>query len=129
MEVINNNVTNSFTEYSDITKSFGVAIVNFIKEKCGTVPEIFKHSIHILLTNYEIFQQAREDVLRRGAIITEKDGSVKKNISYKILNDSQIFLNNLMAKWGCDLKSMKQLDSFSVNSETDLMTILEDLEN
>lgn len=118
----------NLNDYNDETKSFAKAIVSFLSEKMGQIPETFKFSLDILLTNYQVWSEARLDVLHRGALI-EVNGEVKKNPSYKILNDAQIFLNNQLKSWSLDLKSLKQLDSFSGSNQTDLMQILNDLEN
>lgn len=117
----------NLNEFSDETKSFAISIVNFLKDKLGNIPETFKYSLDILLTNYQIWYEARLDVLNRGALIEVK-GEKKKNPSYKILNDAQVFLNNQLKSWSLDLKSLKQLDSFSGNQSEDLMKILDNLE-
>lgn len=118
----------NLNDYSDETKSFAISIVNFLKDKLGQIPETFKYSLDILLTNYQVWSEARMDVLHRGALI-EVNGEVKKNPSYKILNDAQIFLNNQLKSWSLDLKSLKQLDSFTGNQNDDLMKILDNLED
>ena len=118
----------NLNDYNDETKSFAISIVNFLKDKLGNIPETFKYSLDILLTNYQVWSEARLDVLHRGALI-EVNGQLKKNPSYKILNDSQIFLNNQLKSWSLDLKSLKQLDSFTGNQNDDLMKILDNLED
>lgn len=118
----------NLNDYSDETKSFAISIVNFLKDKLGQIPETFKYSLDILLTNYQIWYEARLDVLNRGALIEVK-GEKKKNPSYKILNDAQVFLNNQLKSWSLDLKSLKQLDSFSGNQSEDLMKILDNLDD
>lgn len=114
--------------YNDETKSFAISIINFLKDKLGQIPETFNYSLDILLTNYQVWNDARMDVLKRGALIEEK-GQLKKNPSYKILNDAQVFLNNQLKSWSLDLKSLKQLDSFSGNQSEDLMKIIDGLED
>lgn len=128
INITSNYVTNSFADYSDLTKSFAQTILNYINDKFNGVPEMFKHSIHILLTNYEVFQQAREDVLRRGCLI-EVNGETKKNPAFKIMQDSQIFLNNQLGKWGLTPRELKQLDNFGDSNQTDLMKILDNLDD
>lgn len=117
----------NLNDYSDETRNFAKAIISFLSDKLGQIPDTFNYSLDILLTNYQVWNDARMDVLKRGALIEEK-GQLKKNPSYKILNDSQIFLNNQLKSWSLDLKSLKQLDSFSGSNQNDLMKILDNLE-
>jgi len=42
----------NLNDYNDETKSFAKAIVSFLSEKMGQIPETFKFSLDILLTNY-----------------------------------------------------------------------------
>lgn len=120
---------NDFDLYNDETKEFGMTILSFLKEKYSEVPEVFNHSLKILLTNYNIWSDAKTNVLKNGAMIKgAKD--MKKNPAYKILQDSQIYINNQLKDWGLTPRSLKSLnkeeEKKEVNSE-DLMEILKNL--
>lgn len=116
--------------YTDETLEFSKTIFNFLKDKYGKVPEMFKHSIKILLVNYDLWVQAKNDIMERGAMIQGKEG-LKKNPSMKILIDSQIYVINQLREFGLTPKALKSLtkneEKEPENDPTDLMKILETL--
>lgn len=116
--------------YTDETIEFSKTIFNFLKDKYGEIPSTFKHSIKILLVNYDLWVQAKNDIMKRGAMIPGKEG-LKKNPSMKILIDSQIYVINQLREFGLTPKSLKSLNKNEEkepeNDPADLMKILETL--
>ena len=118
-----------FELYNEETKEFGMSILSFLREKYGEVPEVFNHSLKILLTNYNIWSEAKSNVLKNGAMIKgAKD--MKKNPAYKILQDSQVYIHNELKEFGLTPRALKSLnrddDKPAANSD-DLLEILKNL--
>lgn len=121
---------NDFDLYNDETKEFGMTILSFLKEKYGEVPEVFNHSLKILLTNYNIWSDAKTNVLKNGAMIKgTKD--MKRNPAYKILQDSQIYINNQLKEFGLTPRALKSLnrdeDEKKETNTDDLLEVLRNL--
>lgn len=110
--------------YNEETQEFAKTILDFLKDKYGEVPEMFKHSIKILLTNYNIWTEAKNDIMSRGAMITDDKGCVKKNPAMKIFIDSQVYVINQLREFGLTPKALKSLNK---NEEKEEKTSPEDL--
>lgn len=119
-----------FDLYNEETKEFGLTILQFLTDKYGEVPEIFNHSLKILLTNYNIWAEAKSNVLKNGVMIPgSKD--LKRNPMYKILQDSQIYINSQLKEFGLTPRALKSLnkneEKDSEHDSEDLMEILRNL--
>lgn len=116
--------------YTEETLEFSKTIFNFLKDKYGEIPEMFKHSIKILLVNYDIWVHAKNDIMTRGALIPVKN-ELKKNPSMKIFLDSQVYVINQLREFGLTPRAMKSLNKGESETEkedsADLMKILETL--
>lgn len=114
--------------YNDETQEFAKAILKFLTDKYGEVPEVFHHSVKLLLTNYNIWSEARADVLSRGALLTDDKGNKKKNPSFKIFMDSQVYINNQLKEWGATPRALKSLNKDEETQPTDPDDLLEILQ-
>ena len=118
-----------FDLYNAETKEFGLTILQFLTDKYGEVPEIFNHSLKILLTNYNIWAEAKSNVLKNGVMIKgTKD--LKRNPMYKILQDSQIYINSQLKEFGLTPRALKSLNkNEDEKKETNTDDLLEVLRN
>lgn len=118
-----------FDLYNAETKEFGLTILQFLTDMYGAVPEIFNHSLKILLTNYNIWAEAKSNVLKNGVMIKgTKD--LKRNPMYKILQDSQIYINNQLKEFGLTPRALKSLNkNEDEKKETNTDDLLEVLRN
>ena len=115
--------------YTDDTIAFSKTIFDFLQDKYGEIPEMFKHSIKILLVNYDLWVRAKDDIMKRGALIPVKN-DLKKNPSMKIFLDTQVYIINQLKEWGITPRSLKSLNKNEEKEETDpadLMKMLETL--
>ena len=117
--------------YTDETIEFSKTIFNFLKDKYGEIPSTFKHSIKILLVNYDLWVQAKNDIMSRGALIPGTKGELKKNPSLKVFLDSQVYVINQLREFGLTPRSLKSLNKNEEkepeHDSGDLMKILETL--
>lgn len=109
--------------FTQETIDFSKTIFDFLQEKYGEIPEMFKHSIKILLVNYDIWVHAKNDIMERGALIPVKN-ELKKNPSMKIFLDSQVYVINQLKEFGLTPRAMKSLNR---NEEKQPLTDHEDL--
>jgi len=119
-----------FDLYNAETKEFGLTILQFLTDKYGKVPEIFNHSLKILLTNYNIWAEAKSNVLKNGVMI-QGSKDLKRNPMYKILQDSQIYINNQLKEFGLTPRALKSLnrdeDEKKEKNTDDLLEVLQNL--
>lgn len=116
--------------YNEETREFAASIFDFLEKKYGEIPETFNHSIKILLVNYHLWTEAKKDLLERGPMIPGKEGP-KKNPSFKIFLDTQVYVINQLKEWGITPRSLKSLNKNEEKPEetdpADLMKMLETL--
>lgn len=117
--------------YNEETREFAASIFDFLEKKYGEIPEMFNHSIKILLVNYNLWCDAKKDLLDRGALIPGTKGELKKNPSMKIFLDTQVYVINQLKEWGITPRALKSLNKNEEkepeDNPGDLMKILETL--
>lgn len=118
-------------KYNEETQEFSKTIFNFLKKRYGDVPEMFNHSIKILLVNYNMWVEAKNDLMSRGSMIADDKGNLKKNPMMKVFLDTQVYILNQLREWGITPRSLKSLNKNEEKEpETDpadLMEILKTL--
>lgn len=117
--------------YNEETREFAASIFDFLEKRYGEIPPMFNHSIKILLTNYNLWTEAKKDLLDRGALIPGTKGELKKNPSMKIFLDTQVYVINQLKEWGITPRALKSLNKNEEkepeDNPGDLMKILETL--
>ena len=117
--------------FTEETREFAATIFDFLEQKYGEIPPTFNHSIKILLVNYDLWVQAKDDIMSRGALIPGTKGEMKKNPSLKIFTDSQIYVINQLKEFGLTPRALKSLNKNDEkepeHDSGDLMKILETL--
>lgn len=117
--------------YTDDTIAFSKTIFDFLKNKYGEIPSTFNHSIKILLVNFDLWVQAKDDIMKRGALISGSKGELKRNPSLKVFLDSQVYIINQLREFGLTPKALKSLNKNEEKEpetdSADLMEILKTL--
>lgn len=117
--------------FTQETLDFSKTIFKFLKDKYGEIPSTFNHSIKILLVNFDLWVQAKDDIMKRGALIPGSKGELKRNPSLKVFLDSQVYIINQLREFGLTPRSLKSLNKNEEkepeNDPADLMKILETL--
>ena len=102
-----------------------------LEKKYGEIPEMFNHSIKILLVNYNLWCDAKKDLLDRGPLIPGAKGELKRNPSLKVFLDTQVYVINQLKEWGITPRALKSLNKNDEkepeHDSGDLMKILENL--
>lgn len=90
--------------YSKQTKDFISLLLDSIERK-----ESYYLAIQLLADNFEIYQRARESVIKDGLIIKDRFEIEQPNKMIKVMNDAQIQIQKLLIEFGLTLKSNKKL--------------------
>lgn len=89
-----------YSEYGDKTQAFMTAVEKFLKAQYGDIKAHWEGQLELLATNYELFQQAKEEVKKTGLMITNRFGAMDKNPLLRVIVDSNIQCIKLSQQFG-----------------------------
>lgn len=89
-----------YSECSEATQSFMQAVEKYIKKKYGKIEQHWEGQLQLLATNYELFNQAKEEVKNTGMLVTNRFGAQDKNPLLRVITDANIQCIKLIHEFG-----------------------------
>lgn len=89
-----------YTEFSETTQTFMYAVETFIKKKYGKLEPHWLGQLDLLATNFEIFTQAKEEIRKKGLLVTNRFGALEKNPLLRCLTDANIQCFKIITEFG-----------------------------
>lgn len=118
------------SKYADCTQStqqFMAAVERFLKKKYGKIEDHWLGQLDLLAANYELFQQAKDEVKKEGMLITNRFGAMEKNPLLKVIVDANIQIQKLVNQFGLSPSANGKIKQ--VEDEEDTAKIISNLIN
>lgn len=114
-----------YSDYSETTQQFMGSVEKFIKKKYGKIEQHWEGQLMLLATNYELFNQAKDEVKKEGMLITNRFGAMEKNPLLRVITDANIQCIKLISEFGLSPKAAGKIKE----TEADDTDIIKDLLN
>ena len=89
-----------YSDYSTATQQFMNSVEKFIKRKYGKIEAHWEGQLALLATNYELFNNAKDEVKKNGMLVTNRFGGLDKNPLLRVITDSNIQCIKLIHEFG-----------------------------
>ena len=83
-----------------IAQQFMAAVEKYIKRKYGKIEQHWEGQLQLLATNYELFNNAKDEVKKNGMLVTNRFGGLDKNPLLRVITDSNIQCIKLIHEFG-----------------------------
>lgn len=93
----------------DKNAKFVKSIKTYIQKKLGEIPPHFENIFEMISTQYAIYLDAQEFVIKNGAITRNRFGDMVASPAIKLMNDAENHLVALLNECGLTLKSSIKL--------------------
>lgn len=116
--------TKKYSEFSEKTQAFMNAVEKFLKAQYGEIKAHWEGQLELLATNYELFQQAKDEVKKTGLMITNRFGAMDKNPLLRVIVDSNIQCVKLIHEFGLSpsaLGKIKEVEQDDADLIKDLL--------
>lgn len=112
--------TNKYGDYSTTTQQFMNSVEKFIKRKYGKIEAHWEGQLALLATNYELFNQAKEEVKKNGMLVKNRFGALEKNPLLRVITDSNIQCIKLIHEFGLSPSASGKIKEIEVD-DTDII--------
>ena len=108
---------NKYSEYSKVTQSFMNAVENHLINKFGELETQWEGLLIMLATQYELFNQCKEQIKTDGLMVKNRFGGWDKHPLLKSMTDAQIQTIKMVQEFGISPKSIKGLGTTDNNED------------
>lgn len=101
---------NKYAEYCKTTQTFMNAVENHLTNKFGEIETQWEGILSMLATQYELFQQCKEQIKTDGLMVQNRFGGFDKHPLLKTMTDAQIQTIKLVTEFGISPRAIKGLN-------------------
>ena len=114
---------NRYSQYTQHTQTFMMAVENFIIEKYGKIENHWEGQLDLLASNYELFYLAKEKVNQDGMLIQNRFGGWDKHPLLRQITDSNIQIIKLIHEFGLSPSAMGKIKE-TASDDSDILNEL-----
>lgn len=81
----------------------------YVESKLGVVPSHYDEIFDMIATQYAIYKEAQEHIMKNGSLVKNRFGDVASSPAVKLMNDAENHLVALLNECGLTLKSSIKL--------------------
>ena len=112
-----------YSEYGKETQQFMCAVEKHLMDKFGQINNEWEGILSMLATQYELFNQCKEQIKKDGLMVTDRFNAPVKHPLLKVMTDSQIQIVKLVSEFGLSPKSLKGLNIQDNNDDEFLKSL------
>lgn len=100
------NKRNKIEKHMD---NFIEKLKKYVESKLGVVPSHYDEIFEMIATQYAIYKEAQEHIMKNGSLVKNRFGDVASSAAVKLMNDAENHLVALLNECGLTLKSSIKL--------------------
>lgn len=112
-------MTELYSQYAPEVQEYMKNVLKCLQDDYGDkIPESWRISLDLIADNYEIYLQAKNDILKNGLLRIDNQGRTFKNQNISIMNVAQRNITDLLKSFALTPMSKSKMKAFKANEET-----------
>lgn len=112
-------MTELYSQYAPEVQEYMKNVLKCLQDDYGEkIPESWRISLDLIADNYEIYLQAKNDILKNGLLRIDNQGRTFKNQNISIMNVAQRNITDLLKSFALTPMSKSKMKAFKANEET-----------